>query len=62
MDWSLIQWIAGCVSIATVALYLLDRAHRAAIAAMKESCDREHSEMQRQIDELKKRLGIRGTE
>jgi hypothetical protein len=57
VDWSLINWVLGCVSIASVALFLLDRAHRSAIAQMRDSCDKEHNEMQRRIDELKKQVG-----
>jgi hypothetical protein len=61
-QWSPIEWILGCFSIASVALFLLDRAHRSAIKEMRDSCTREQSDMQRRIDELQRRLGIRGTE
>jgi hypothetical protein len=61
-DWSPWDIVVSSIGVASFALFLLDRAHRAAISQLKESCATEQSELQRQIDELKKRLGIRGTE
>ena len=61
-QWSPLEWILGCFSIATVALYLLDRAHRAAIAQLKNSCDVAHSDQQQMIDVLRELLRVRETE
>ena len=60
--WSPLDWILGCVSIASFALFLLDRAHRAAIAQLKNSCDVAHSDQQQVIDVLRELLRVRETE
>ena len=61
-EWSPWDWIAGSIGVASFAIYLLDRAYREAITQLRASCDKDHNEQQRRIDELQKRLGIRGTE
>jgi hypothetical protein len=61
-EWSPWDWIVGSIGVASFALYLLDRAYREAIKQTREACDREHSDLQQRIDELKKRYRIRENE
>jgi len=61
-EWSPWDIVLSAVGVASFALFLLDRAHRAAIAQLKNSCDVAHSDQQQVIDVLRELLRVRETE